>query len=63
MATIFCPLLPSSVNFATCEVNREDLQKKDARMQVNVLREDEIRSAVPAALRCNSYLGELPETG
>ena len=62
--SVFCPVLPSSVDFATYEVNREDLQKKDARMQVNVLREDDIRSsAVPAALRCNSYRGELPETG
>jgi hypothetical protein len=33
-------------------------------MQVNVLREDGIRSsAVSAALRFNSYRGELPETG
>jgi len=52
------------VDFATYEVNREDLQKKDARMQVNVLGEDGIRSsAVSAALRFNSYRGELPETG
>ena len=47
--SVFCPVLPSSVDFATYEVNREDLQKKDARMQVNVQREDDIRSsAVPA---------------
>ena len=62
--SVFCPVLPSSVDFATYEVNREDLQKKDARMQVNVLGEDGIRSsAVSAALRFNSYRGELPETG
>jgi len=62
--SVFCPVLLSSVDFATYEVNREDLQKKDARMQVNVLREDSIRSsAVAAALCFNSYRGELPETG
>ena len=62
--SVFCPVLPSSVDFATYEVNREDLQKKDARIQVNVLKEDSIRgSAVSAALRFNSYRGELPETG
>jgi len=62
--SVFCPVLPSSVDFATYEVNREDLQKKDARRQGNVLKEDSIRgSAVSAALRFNSYRGELPETG
>jgi len=61
--SVFCPVLPSSVDSATCEVNREDLQKKDEGRQVTALREVGTRSAVPAALRFNSYREELPETG